>query len=99
MQQMYQKIRMLTRKGRHKHFTHLLVPHHQRDIKITNPQEIIEHLIRRNQKHFGQAHGTPFTKEPLKSCLTLDHAQQYQNQNNLPEAVQHILTSVTSNGM
>jgi hypothetical protein len=33
--------------------------------KIDNPQEITQYLLERNQKHFGQAQGTPFTTFPL----------------------------------
>ena len=29
------------------------------------PTEIVQHLQTRNRKHFGQAHGTPFTVPPL----------------------------------
>jgi hypothetical protein len=29
------------------------------------PSEVLEQLQSRNRKHFGQAHGTPFTVDPL----------------------------------
>ncbi len=34
---------------------------------IDVPSEIVEHLQTRNQQHFGQAHGTPFTVNTLAS--------------------------------
>ena len=36
---------------------------------ITIPEEIEKILIERNRHHFGQAEGTPFTKEPLKTDI------------------------------
>ena len=36
---------------------------------IDVPTEIVEQLQRRNRKHFGQAHGTPFTVPPLSTGL------------------------------
>ena len=36
---------------------------------IDVPDEIVKHLQARNRKHFGQAHGTPFTCEPLNNDL------------------------------
>ena len=35
--------------------------------KITVPREIERLLLHRNQHHFGQAEGTPFTKHPLQA--------------------------------
>jgi hypothetical protein len=32
---------------------------------VETPKEILEYLLERNCKHFGQARGTPFTKPPL----------------------------------
>ena len=29
------------------------------------PSEVLDHLQRRNRKHFGQAQGSPFTIDPL----------------------------------
>lgn len=37
---------------------------------IDVPSEIVENLQRRNKQHFGQAHGTPFTLDPLADDLT-----------------------------
>jgi hypothetical protein len=36
---------------------------------INIPSEIVENLQRRNRQHFGQAHGTPFTVDPLAEDL------------------------------
>jgi exonuclease III len=36
---------------------------------IDVPSEIVDHLQRRNRKHFGQAHGSPFTVPPLSDYL------------------------------
>ena len=36
---------------------------------IDVPSEIVQHLQQRNQKGFGQAHGTPFTVPPLSTAL------------------------------
>jgi hypothetical protein len=36
---------------------------------IELPSEIARHLLVRNRKHFGQAHGTPFTTSPLVDHL------------------------------
>ncbi|KAI2491614.1 hypothetical protein MHU86_22931 [Fragilaria crotonensis] len=37
--------------------------------QIDVPEEILRHLTRRNQQHFGQAQGTPFTTSPLAESL------------------------------
>ncbi len=37
--------------------------------KIDVPDEIVKHLLERNQKHFGQANGTPLTCPPLSDIL------------------------------
>ena len=36
---------------------------------IDIPSEVLSHLQARNQRHFGQAHGTPFTVPPLSDDL------------------------------
>jgi len=41
-----------------------------RTIRI--PEEIERKLLERNQQHFGQAEGTPFTKEPLSMQIKYD---------------------------
>ena len=35
-------------------------------MEIDTPEAITKHLLERNQKHFGQAQGTPFTISPLQ---------------------------------
>ena len=37
--------------------------------KIDMPDEIVKYLLERNQKHFGQANGTPLTCPPLSDIL------------------------------
>jgi hypothetical protein len=36
---------------------------------IDIPTVIFKQVLKRNQKHFGQAHGTPFTVSPLSNAL------------------------------
>jgi hypothetical protein len=43
---------------------------------IDNPQEMTWYLLERNQKHFGQAAGTPFTLPPL--CLEINFSASTQ---------------------
>ena len=38
-------------------------------VLVETPEEIVSHLRRRNQKHFGQAQGTPFTVPPLSEHI------------------------------
>ena len=40
--------------------------------QIDIPEEVLKHLVARNQKHFGQAQGTPFTVYPLAEALSFD---------------------------
>jgi len=42
-------------------------PHHWET--ITTPGDIERRLLHRNQSHFGQAEGTPFTQEPIRSDI------------------------------
>ena len=39
---------------------------------ITEPAEVEAHLLKRNQTHFSQAQGTPFTVQPLSDIY--DHS-------------------------
>jgi hypothetical protein len=41
-------------------------------VQIDIPDEVVKHLLTRNQRHFGQAAGTPFTVHPLKTDLGFD---------------------------
>ncbi len=47
---------------------------------IDIPSEIVENLQRRNRQHFGQAHGSPFTIDPLAHdmgfCGDSEHAER-----------------------
>jgi hypothetical protein len=38
-------------------------------IQVDVPTEVLMHLQKRNQAHFGQAHGSPFTIPPLSDHL------------------------------
>ena len=85
----YKKIRSL-KQGRSKsHFNHLIISQDNQDQVITDPDDIIKHLIDRNQKHFGQAQGTPFSIPPLNSCTQIKHLDNIPQ--DLPEAVQDII--------
>ncbi|KAI2506413.1 hypothetical protein MHU86_8039 [Fragilaria crotonensis] len=48
--------------------------------QVDVPTEVIEHLRRRNQKHFGQAAGTPFTVPPLSQELGYSGDGEYAEQ-------------------
>jgi len=69
---------------------------------ITDPTEIEQYLLMRNQIHFGQAKGTPFTTEPLQSSLdwgatttTVDELLEgtYVPPNNFPSLCKAVLAS------
>jgi len=36
-----------------------------------------QHLLQQSRKHFSQAHGTPFTVEPLKTLLAKDGLSEF----------------------
>ena len=66
---------------------------------IDIPTDILAHLQQRNRKHFGQAHGSPFTISPLQEDLGF-HGDTVQaemilrgeyNAAHLDSSVQHIL--------
>ncbi len=38
-------------------------------VQVDVPTEVLKHLQRRNQAHFGQAKGTPYTISPLVDQL------------------------------
>ena len=61
---MYRHIRRLTTNCEAKCFTHLIVTIQDHDHMIQEPEEIFQHLIHQNTKHFSQANGTPFTIPP-----------------------------------
>ena len=41
-------------------------------VQVDIPDEVAKHLLTRNQRHFGQASGTPFTTHPLNTDLGFD---------------------------
>jgi hypothetical protein len=41
-------------------------------IQVDIPDQVVHHLRERNQRHFGQAAGTPFTVPPLSGDLGFD---------------------------
>jgi hypothetical protein len=47
---------------------------------IDVPSEIVNQLKKRNQLHFGQAHGTPFTVPPLLDQLGFTGNCEYATQ-------------------
>lgn len=70
---LFEKLKTLRARGHRGGVTRIEIPVHPcEDPKtctewqtIDVPDEIVHHLQARNLKHFGQAHGTPFTCEPL----------------------------------
>ena len=72
-----EKIKVARTKGQHNGVTRLEIPcPPSADPKsctewqtVDIPSEIVEHLQRRNRQHFGQAHGSPFTINPLATDL------------------------------
>ena len=72
----YAKLRYLLHPSTHTLVTRLEIPTDDTPpkqatswSKITDPEEITHRLISRNTKHFGTAHGTPFTVPPLSTDL------------------------------
>ena len=76
IKELFKKIRHIRTKNDRRGVTRIEIPKHpdvdpkicKEWIQVDVPTEIVNHLQARNQKHFGQAHGTPFTVSPL-----LDH--------------------------
>ena len=79
-------------------YLHLQVPINNTTEVITNPDTMINQLIHRNQQHFGQAQGTPFTISPLDKVLTLDHLRELPTEEvaSTSEAVQEIIKYLTT---
>ena len=69
---MYTKIRSLENRRNKSHFNHIVINQDNQDKVITDPEDIVNHLIDRNQRHFGQAEGTPFSIPPLKAYNNLE---------------------------
>jgi hypothetical protein len=58
---------------------------------IHDQQRLQEFLIKRNTVHFSQAHGTPFTKEPLNKLDWNACSKEAENllQGNIPHEINH----------
>jgi hypothetical protein len=75
IKRLFDKLKTLRARGHQSGVTRIEIPlHPSEDPKtcddwqtIDVPDEIVHHIQARNRKHFGQAHGTPFTCEPLKT--------------------------------
>ena len=77
IKRLFDKLRSARLKGDRRGVVSIEIPvHPEADPKtcsdwrtIDVPSEIVDHLQRRNRKHFGQAHGSPFTVPPLSDYL------------------------------
>jgi hypothetical protein len=77
MRRLFGKIRYLRSPHQGSGVSSIEVPVHPTDnpkdcsewVTIDAPTEVVEKLRDRNRKHFGQAHGTPFTIPPLSEDL------------------------------
>ena len=85
----YLKLRHLLKPTNKTLVTHIEVPADSTPPKnatnwttITDPEEVIARLIHRNVKHFGSAHGTPFTVPPLSDTFDWE-VQSTQHSNTL----------------
>ena len=85
----YSKLRHLLKPTNKTLVTHIEVPADSTPPKnatnwttITDPEEVIARLIHRNVKHFGSAHGTPFTVPPLSDTFDWE-VQSTQHSNTL----------------
>ena len=113
IKRMFQKLQTLRQTRKRGGITRLEVPYNPSDDPktcthwkvIDVPTEILDQLQRRNQKHFGQAHGTPFTTPPLSDDLgftsmtpsgTLILNGQYDVAH-LDESVQLIISQLRTN--
>ena len=76
-QQMHRKLKAVKTSYERKGVTKIEIPIHPEDDPksctewqvLEIPEEILRQLQLRNQNHFGQAHGTPFTIPPLSGHL------------------------------
>ena len=76
-QQMFAKLRNLQKSNHKEGLTSLQIPINPLDNPktctqwhtVTDPSQIAHHLIQRNQQHFGQAQGTPFTVHPISTAV------------------------------
>jgi hypothetical protein len=69
---MFKKLRSYLRPNQHSSLSHVMVPANGRQPKqatdwkrISDPEEVKTNILERNQTHFGQSYGTPFTKGEL----------------------------------
>lgn len=77
---MYKKLRFLKKNSINEGMSMLLVPEDQQDDpntcqnwkQVDMPRDIESCLFQRNRKHFGKAHGTPFTVEPLQTEINFE---------------------------
>jgi exonuclease III len=77
IRQLFGKLRNIQRTQERRGVTRLEIPvHPEEDPKVCKewqqidiPDQILDQLLTRNQNHFGQAHGTPFTIPPLSDQL------------------------------
>jgi len=94
LKNMYRRIRRLTTNGDAKRFTHLIVTTQDHDNMIQEPEEIFQHLIHRNTKHFSQANGTPFTITPWQHITTMSQLNQADIPQPLSEAQGHLIQTL-----
>jgi len=72
MRILYNKLRMTFKPANKTGLGHILIPGSEPDSceAVFDPSEITMKLLERNQHHFNQAQGTPFTIPPLSELLT-----------------------------
>ena len=71
---------------------------------MTNRQEIVKLLVKRNINHLNQAQGTPCTISPMKQLLGVDSFTEFSNDilkdvadfsnTNLTEVQKHLFTTL-----
>ena len=83
----YTKLRYLLKPSQASLVTHIEIPTDDTPPKqasswecITDPEEVTSRLFRRNVKHFGSAHGTPFTIPPLSTMYDWSAKSPYHHQ-------------------
>jgi hypothetical protein len=77
IKQLFQKLKRVRECDRKRGVVRVEIPLHPEEdpksctswTQVDIPTEVIRHLQDRNRKHFGQAHGTPFTIPPLSHHL------------------------------
>jgi hypothetical protein len=74
---LFAKLRSVQTEGARKGVTSIEIPKHPDEdpksctewVQVDVPTEVLQHLQKRNQAHFGHAKGTPFTTPPLVDHL------------------------------